>query len=96
MLEEITSNVITIEQVEKLFNLKKEAKKLKLEVDILSKHIKENLEENMKTNYGDFIVKISVSERVILDTKSIKEMYPKIYDSFGKTQIVKTLNIKEI
>lgn len=91
----VDNGKVEVNDVAQFFKLKKEASKLKKQIDILGKHIKENVLPNDKQSYGDYIVKISLSERTILDTKAIKEAYPKIYNTFGKIQEVKTLSVKE-
>ena len=86
---------ISQQEVEAYYSINVQMSKLKKQREILGRKIKENILPNEKIAFGDLTVYIALSERTILDTKKIKEEYPRIYEAYGKIQEVKTLTVKE-
>jgi predicted phage-related endonuclease len=87
---------ITEKEIGDYFRLNEQYSRLKKQREILGDRIKENILPGMKKLFGEYLVSVSISGRMILDSKKLKEDYPKIYETYGKEQEVKTLRVVEI
>lgn len=90
------SDQVKVSEVDENFLADKVKKRIVKFRDAGNKDIKSRLLPNSKRMLGEYEVWVSESERTTLDAKKIKEDYKAIYDTYGKTSSVKTLNIKEV
>jgi len=91
----VDGEVITDTEVLEYHNIDKILGLIKKHRDARNKNLKERLLPNQKRAIAGYDVWVSLSERTTLNTKALKADYPKIYETYGKTSEVKTLNIKE-